>query len=402
MAVTRKKINDTNVKNLTDGTLRDTDLKGFVCKVRRQHKLFYYEYRSPITKQDRKLPLGRYGEVTPTQAREAAKKAAGLRSNNLDPIVERDKKIVEIKRATVTLDDFLDNHLAHLVENDNAQSVAKTVRRYFKKYLGQTIEGALNYVNVMKWRNAYKGERSGANRTISDVRTAVRAALKGGFTTDRSALDVPRFKVDRNKQVKYLKRDQIKLLLEGIDDYIKHDNSTKADHLRVIVNLAIDTGLRQSEILNFKVSDIDFDRLVIRADAGSRQQNTDMKTTGTKSGHSRYIPITTHTADYLREWIKSRGCTTLVFPNRNGKRADRKLITRPWEKVLNRLDLYKKINFHGLRHTFGTIAAESNTDLVAIQEMMGHASLETTSMYLHTDIERKREVIEKMQAGMRD
>lgn len=134
-------------------------------------------------------------------------------------------------------------------------------------------------------------------------------------------------------------------------------------------------GLRRSELLHLKVSDIDSQRMVLRIERG-------------KGGHDREVPLSPTLLTALREYWRWMRPQTYLFPGtRNGWRADKPLTARViWEAVRSaarQAGIDKHISPHTLRHSYATHLLEAGADLRTIQVLLGHADLSHTTVYLH-------------------
>jgi site-specific recombinase XerD len=134
-------------------------------------------------------------------------------------------------------------------------------------------------------------------------------------------------------------------------------------------------GLRRSELLQLKVSDIDSQRMVLRIERG-------------KGGHDREVPLSPTLLTALREYWRWMRPTTYLFPGtRKGWRADKPLSARViWDAVrfaARTAGIDKPVSPHTLRHSYATHLLEAGADLRTIQVLLGHADLSHTTVYLH-------------------
>ena len=140
---------------------------------------------------------------------------------------------------------------------------------------------------------------------------------------------------------------------------------------RVALTTAYAAGLRLSEILNLRVSDIDSKRMTIRV----RQA---------KGHKDRYVMLSPKLLVLLRQYWETQRPTTWLFP---GKTKQHQLNEGVLQHVARRArhcsGLKKKITTHTLRHCFATHLLEAGTDIRTIQVLMGHATLQTTVQYIH-------------------
>jgi integrase len=152
-------------------------------------------------------------------------------------------------------------------------------------------------------------------------------------------------------------------------------------HLRPIIIVALNTGLRRGELFSLKKDDVDFNLDVINV-------------LNTKSGKPRQVPIEGETRETLFELCQTSRASEYVFTNY--ETGTRFVEVRKAFKSACRAAGIENFNFHDLRHTFGTRLADAGVDVVKIKELMGHASITTTMRYMHASEKGKREAIAKL------
>lgn len=156
---------------------------------------------------------------------------------------------------------------------------------------------------------------------------------------------------------------------------------------RAIVEVLYSCGLRVSELINLKLSNINFNEEYIKVIG--------------KGNKERYAPIASSCIKYLNIYLKEirnkqkikQECEDIVFLNRNGKKLTRVMIFTIIKDLSTIIGLKKKISPHTFRHSFATHLLEGGADLRAIQDMLGHESITTTEIYTHLDREYLREAI---------
>ena len=141
------------------------------------------------------------------------------------------------------------------------------------------------------------------------------------------------------------------------------------------------SGLRVSELIELKISDLYFDEgLVLITGKGNKQ---------------RLVPLGKISAQKLQVYINEirlhtpikNGHQDIVFLNQNGRQLTRAMIFTIVRKVAENAGIQKKISPHTFRHSFATHLLENGADLRSIQLMMGHESITTTEVYMHVDTE---------------
>ena len=171
------------------------------------------------------------------------------------------------------------------------------------------------------------------------------------------------------------------LSTEEIDELIASIdlNKNEAERNIAIVETLYGCGLRVSELINLKISDLYFDEGFI--------------TVKGKGNKQRLIPIAEHTQvcienylEYSRNSVKiNDDFKDIVFLNRRGKQLTRAMIFTIIKDLVKKCKMSKNISPHTFRHSFATHLLENGADLRAIQQMLGHESITTTEIYMHLD-----------------
>ena len=178
---------------------------------------------------------------------------------------------------------------------------------------------------------------------------------------------------------------------KDIDKIISQiDLSTpEGERNRVMIESLYSCGLRVSEMIQLKISDLFFEEGFIRV-------------TG-KGDKQRFVPISTYTIklidqykDKIRSHIKvQKGFEDTLFLNRRGKQISRNMVFMILKDLVLKAGINKNVSPHTLRHSFATHLLENGADLRAIQQMLGHESITTTEIYMHLDRSFLKTVVEK-------
>ncbi|KGK28956.1 site-specific tyrosine recombinase XerD [Cellulophaga sp. E6(2014)] len=168
---------------------------------------------------------------------------------------------------------------------------------------------------------------------------------------------------------------------DEINDLIAAINlsTPEGERNRAILETLYGCGLRVSELVNLKISDLFFDEDFI-------------KVTG-KGDKQRFVPISEINKKYITLYKNEirvhlniqKGFEDILFLNRRGKQLTRAMIFTIIKQLAVKIDLKKTISPHTFRHSFATHLLENGADLRAIQQMLGHESITTTEVYMHVD-----------------
>lgn len=223
------------------------------------------------------------------------------------------------------------------------------------------------------------GPRSLA-RILSGVRQFYRFLVLDGYMEDdpTELLESPK---QPNHLPEVLSTAEVDLLEQAIDlsKWEGHRN-------RAIIEVLFSCGLRVSELINLKLSNLYVDEQFIRVMG--------------KGSKERLVPISPRALEELNYWFSMRnemsikpGEEDYVFLNRRGHHLTRTMILIMIKRYAAEAGIKKTISPHTLRHSFATSLLEGGADLRAIQAMLGHESIGTTEIYTHIDTSTLRQEI---------
>ncbi|MEN6316933.1 MAG: tyrosine-type recombinase/integrase [Clostridiaceae bacterium] len=177
---------------------------------------------------------------------------------------------------------------------------------------------------------------------------------------NKRAISLPSLKKDTKLPV-ILNRSELKELFKA-PTLLKH---------RIVLTLIYSAGLRSQEVINLKLSDIDFERKTIHI----RQS---------KYKKDRIVPLSGYMAEGLKKYIAAENPVDWLF---NGKEPDGRYSVRglSWvmRETLKKTSIKKEVNLHSLRHSYATHLLEDGLNIVTLKELLGHAEITTTMIYLH-------------------
>jgi integrase/recombinase XerD len=179
-----------------------------------------------------------------------------------------------------------------------------------------------------------------------------------------------------------LSTEEIDLLIAAIDL-----SSAEGERNKTILETLYSCGLRVSELVSLKISDLFFEEGFI-------------KITG-KGNKQRFVPIGNHTQKLISFYQEAtrnhqtiqKGFEDTLFLNRRGKQLTRAMVFTIIKDLAIKVNLQKTISPHTFRHSFATHLLQNGADLRAIQLMLGHESITTTEIYMHLDRKHLTEVM---------
>jgi len=217
------------------------------------------------------------------------------------------------------------------------------------------------------------------NRKISSVKAFYRYLLRSNTISSNPAEDLELQRV-RRKLPLTLSVDEVSALLEAANE-----RTPLGLRDRVCLELLYSSGLRISELLTLKVSDLQMsDGLISVIGKGNKQ---------------RFVPFGNRARlsieDYLnngRPAILKKGSSPLLVLNARAGRLSRMGFSKILNRYRIRSGIKKRVTAHTFRHSFATHLLEGGADLRVVQELLGHADISTTQIYTHVDREYLKEI----------
>jgi site-specific recombinase XerD len=149
---------------------------------------------------------------------------------------------------------------------------------------------------------------------------------------------------------------------------------------KAALSVAYGAGLRASEIISLKVTDIDSTRMVIRVEQG-------------KGRKDRYVMLSPHLLELLRAWWKVARPQGWLFPGRDpGQPLTTRQLNRACHAAARIAEIGKRVSPHTLRHSFATHLLEQKIDIRVIQVLLGHKKLDTTALYTRVALKALGEI----------
>ena len=181
-----------------------------------------------------------------------------------------------------------------------------------------------------------------------------------------------------------LSHEEVVTLIKSIDL-----SKQEGERNRSIIETLYGCGLRVSELINLKLSDLYLNENFIRV-------------TG-KGDKQRLVPVSERTINFITIYrdsirvhqIPKPNCEDILFLNRRGGKLTREMIFIIIKNIAEKAGIKKKVSPHTFRHSFATILLKNGADLRSIQQMLGHESITTTEIYTHLDNQQLRDTIEK-------
>lgn len=190
------------------------------------------------------------------------------------------------------------------------------------------------------------------------------------------------FNINKFETPKGMKHLPISISVEEVENLLNAPNEEKPEGLRdrAMLETMYSSGLRVSELIMLKISQVNFDKGIINVIGKGNKQ--------------RKVPIGDFALDYVQKYVqtaryKNPGKNTpYLFLNRYGQPISRQFFFKQVKKYAEQVGIEENISPHTLRHCFATHLLENGAELRAVQEMLGHTNIATTQIY--TNISSKR------------
>ncbi|KAB1229998.1 site-specific tyrosine recombinase XerD [Chryseobacterium sp. KBW03] len=260
----------------------------------------------------------------------------------------------------------------------------KKLKDYAEEDLANVGPDSIGYENLQEYIfNLSKqkfSERSQA-RWISSIKAFFKFLLEDEYREDNPAtlLEGPKLGLYLPDTLSLTDINKIIAAIEMNTDLGKRNHS--------IIEVLYGCGLRVSELIDLKISNINFKEQYIKVHG--------------KGNKTRFVPLADYTADLLENYIKevrSKGKINkkyedTLFLNSRGTSMSRVIVFLIIKELTDKAGVNKKISPHTFRHSFATHLLQNGADLRYIQEMLGHSSITTTEIYTHLKTEELRDVI---------
>lgn len=391
-------------------SVRDTEIKGYMLRVSPSGAMTYYlDYRLP-GKGRKSYRIGTPGNLTPAQARETANQQAAKVAQGIDIQETKKAAVIEGERASKRqLGAFLNDAyqpwaLAHL---KMGADTVKRIRRHFPDLLEKPMDQITTW-HCDKWRSARLKEGAAAssiNRELAALKSVLAKAVEWEIIDRHPLARLKLSKVDHAPKVRYLSSDEeaaLRTTLEqreirirserisanewrrarGYEEWPDLSDLPFADHLKPLVLLSINTGLRRGELLGLKWENVDLAGAYLTVEGAIA-----------KSGKTRHLPLNREALDILTAWRSQSGTDAWVFAGKEGKPLTS--VKKAWMALLTQAGI-KRFRWHDMRHHFASRLVMAGVDLNTVRELLGHADIKMTLRYAHLAPEHKAEAVARI------
>ncbi|WP_455831525.1 phage integrase [Pseudomonas fluorescens] len=341
----------------------------------------------------RKKTLGRVGILTLDQARtEATQYLAEARAHG-EPLA-----VTQGRRGTTLpcLRDFIEDTYmpwfkAHHKGHEKTQH---TLSNNFDPIMSQRLD-AITGRDLEQIRTGWMqagNKASTVNRKMGSISGVFSRAVEWEYIDTHPLAKLKQLKVDSKGVIRYLADDETKRLRDALDarqDEMRAERESAntwrtdrhrepmpsllelpfTDHLKPMVLVSLNTGMRRGELFDLKWSAVNFDTKTITV-AGAT----------TKTSDTRHIPMNKETIGVLEAWKKQASKSPYAFPGQGGGRFED--VKSAWLKLLERAQI-DGFRWHDMRHDFASRLVMAGVPLNTVRDLLGHADIKMTLRYAH-------------------
>ena len=279
---------------------------------------------------------------------------------------------------------YLDYLLLEKRYSSHTVKAYRTDLRIFESYLRETYTTSIdkaNHVMIRSWlvEELNKGNSSRTvNRKITTLKSFYKYLIK-----EQKIKQNPTLKISSSKTSKKLPQFVGLADMNELLDKLKFEENFSGSRDKLIIEVFYSTGVRLSELINIKLTDVDCLKSQIKV-LGKRNKE-------------RIIPLTKELQKsiegYMTLRMKEKAIDrSYLFLTDLGKKLNPSMVYRKVNELLKGVTTLEKKSPHVLRHTFATHMLNNGADLNVIKELLGHASLSATEVYTHNSIDQLKEI----------
>ncbi|SDU39601.1 site-specific integrase [Pseudomonas yamanorum] len=341
----------------------------------------------------RKKTLGRVGILTLDQARtEATQYLAEARTHGEPLAVTQGRRGATLPCLRDFIDDtYMPWFKAHHKGHEKTQH---TLSNNFDPIMPQRLDAITGRdLELIRtgWMQA-GNKPSTVNRKMGSISGVFSRAVEWDYIDEHPLAKLKQLKVDSKGVIRYLDADETKRLRDALDarqDEMRAERESAntwrtdrhrepmpsllelpfTDHLKPMVLVSLNTGMRRGELFDLKWSAVNFDTKTITV-AGAT----------TKTSDTRHIPMNKETIGALEAWKKQVSKSPYVFPGQGGGRFED--VKSAWLKLLERAQI-DGFRWHDMRHDFASRLVMAGVPLNTVRDLLGHADIKMTLRYAH-------------------
>ncbi len=279
---------------------------------------------------------------------------------------------------------YLDYLLLEKRYSSHTVKAYRTDLRIFESYLKEIYTTSIDKANHAMIRSWLVEELNKGNsaRTVNRKITTLKSFYKY-LIKEQKIKQNPTLKISSSKTSKKLPQFVGLADMNELLDKLKFEENFSGSRDKLIIEVFYSTGVRLSELINIKLTDVD-------------SLKSQIKVLG-KRNKERLIPLTKELQKSIEGYMTLRMKEKAIdrsyfFLTDSGKKLNPSMVYRKVNELLKGVTTLEKKSPHVLRHTFATHMLNNGADLNVIKELLGHASLSATEVYTHNSIDQLKEI----------
>ena len=282
------------------------------------------------------------------------------------------------KEVNYSMSDLIDRYWLHYGSKKASADREKSIVEGIRAELGRMFVREVDGVDVQRWYENLTGKRGLAENTAVRHFNVMHHLMKKASTIwsketglERNPADMVEVRRPDDSRERFLSKEELERLKVALDEKMfrkgtKDLNQTNL-RMRLIVLIAVSTGMRSSEVHRLRWSDVLYREELIAVRAKL------------KKGKERYVPMTSELAEEIRRYPAVIG-EDRIFPPTRGDKSGRQRLKGSFEDVLARAQI-RNFWFHDLRHTFASWYMMNGGDLYELAKLLGHSNIKMTERY---------------------
>lgn len=270
------------------------------------------------------------------------------------------------QHTLISYQNDLEQFFAYLASQFDAPPVNKISAVFVRSWLAEMKEDEISSKTI--------------NRKISSLRSFFKYAMKTGVIEQSPMVTVTAPRISKRLPSFVEEKDMATLF-----DYVEFEDSWKGRTEKLVLSLFYSTGMRLSELINLKESQLD-------------PSNSQLKVLG-KGNKERIIPLSGELVAGIQAYVLDKPVREktvhTIFITEKGKSLQPRSVYSFVKNHLSKVTTIQKKSPHILRHSFATHLMNNGADLNAVKELLGHSSLAATQVYTHNTIEKLKDVFKK-------
>lgn len=348
-----------------DVIIRDSELRGFICKVTPKGKRVYMLYYRTKDGRERKPAIGIHGHITCDQARDMALNWLSDVAKGKDPSLEKQSEKIYVTVADLA-EKYIREYASVYKKPASVKNDVINLKYHILPRFGKLKITALTSKDLAHLHYSMKLKATTANRCISLISKMMNLAEKWELRGDAGNLCKHINKYPENKRERFLSIAEIERLSKVLKEASVNNFGSELPSSIAAIKLLLLTGCRLSEILTLKWEYIDIDNFRI---------NFPDSKTGKKT-----VYISPFVIEVLASIEKKPDNPYVIYGAVDGKHLVN--LQKAWRRIRQNAGL-EDVRIHDLRHSFASIGAASGLSLPIIGALLGHTQTQTTARYAH-------------------